>query len=142
MHTTVRRFATARCDSRCTSVAAESESRPVVGSSRKSTAASVTRPIPTDTLRRSPPEMPELAPSMSWPIRECLTACSSSSVRICSTRRCLAWRGIPWGSFRRAEVIRASETVAHGSKTSDCQTTEDLRLKSAGSISLPVVVLG
>ena len=51
------------------SVSADSESSPVVGSSRKMAAAPVTRLMPTLTRRRSPPLMPDIAPSMSCPIR-------------------------------------------------------------------------
>ena len=59
------------------SASALSLSRPVVGSSRNSTRASVTRPMPTLTRRRSPPLMPLTAPSMSRPMRVCLQCCRS-----------------------------------------------------------------
>ena len=62
------RPAAARRLSSLTVDSAPSESRPVVGSSRKTARGSVTSAMPIDTRRRSPPETEATVPSRSSPI--------------------------------------------------------------------------
>ena len=109
-----------------TSESALSESSPVVGSSKKMACASLTRLMPTETRRRSPPEIPAIAPSMSWPMRASPTASKSwrrgnpsgrgvqhTPLHSCRAGHFLQWRKIESESILLAKCSARVSPYAH-----------------------------
>mmetsp|Transcript_22804 Transcript_22804/g.55376 ORF Transcript_22804/g.55376 Transcript_22804/m.55376 type:complete len:219 (+) Transcript_22804:1391-2047(+) len=120
-----------------TTLYAELESSPEVGSSRKRIFGFVMSSTPIDTRRFSPPEIPRIS---SFPIRLSAQLSRSRSFRILSTKTSRFCSDRFPGSLIFAENVRASLGVCVGYSASSCITKAILLRKSTGSISSPSAV--
>ena len=99
------------------------ESRPEVGSSRKTSGGSFNNSTPMLTRLRSPPDTPRTR----WlPTRVSAHATRPSSEMISSTRRARASSDVDGGSRRRAANAKVSRTVERAKSASSCSTYAEI----------------
>mmetsp|Transcript_12770 Transcript_12770/g.38319 ORF Transcript_12770/g.38319 Transcript_12770/m.38319 type:complete len:354 (+) Transcript_12770:657-1718(+) len=123
--------------SSCTTVRAENESRPDVGSSRKTIFGLVMRSTPTEVLLRCPPEMPGFSAD---PTRTSAHSSRPSSTRRLCTRPSRSAEDSVAGSRSAAEKLSASRGVVVGSRASSCMTYATLARFATVSISSPSIL--
>lgn len=102
--------------------AAETESRPEVGSSRSKTSGLEMSSNPMLTLRISPPLMPLALPPVTSPILESLMAEIPNISSKTLTRSCFSLSVTLSGKRRRAAKSSASKTVKVAGRMSCCGT--------------------
>ena len=116
--------------------AAETESKPDVGSSRINTSGVATNSRPMLTRRISPPLIPLFSPS---PMRTSLTAVSPSFSITSSTRARFSTFGTLSGRRSSAAKRSASCTVSVGERTSCWETKPTLGCAEGWKATEPVV---
>mmetsp|Transcript_9216 Transcript_9216/g.32021 ORF Transcript_9216/g.32021 Transcript_9216/m.32021 type:complete len:205 (-) Transcript_9216:267-881(-) len=128
VHRTVRPLA-ARPFITSTTFLAWKESRPEVGSSRKSRLGVPTISTPMEHRRLSPPETPRGKPPGRPHSVSAASLRPSSSMRL-ATVATLSASGTPGGWRRRAWSSRVSRTVRNGTSCSSCMTYAAMERKA------------